>query len=538
MLEFVFRSSHEELPLRLSWVDSHWSADYRGKKCTPLLRLDSLPTHAAALVSSPAAATAAASARADAAAVASPVLHASPAAALASDAPALVGEGRTDPAASPHGPPRTASLRTSGRRRPVGPTPAVAVGAVAPVGSGAAAAPEGSSGVRPRRGGGRSGNATTGSTPAAAVVAAHGATVEAEPPAAALRSRGEPLAEPAGGAPHTAHVCATVSPQHALGCSSLAPVAALESAKASPAARGSTPRRGPMPDTEAAVLATPSRNTKRSLFGSIVPATDTAAAVPAAARAPSNDGAGPSARAEDGEACGDQGRAEGTQSGASDDAAGADRKRRRSGGGGSGELGMYTREEQALMAKVRGTIADPQCFLELEGAYDVHELVGDGTFSRVFKAFCRTTRQEVAVKRVYQTVHPDTILNEARYLQRLGGTCNVPKLLNVRYAYPASLASRVTSMRHAWHNRSARLGSHVASDAMGGDGRSGLFGPIYAMHDMTTHNIRHATWHAADNIGRVVSAQVLRGPVHVRPAVLRARPVQVVLHGAVRRGPA
>jgi serine/threonine protein kinase len=136
------------------------------------------------------------------------------------------------------------------------------------------------------------------------------------------------------------------------------------------------------------------------------------------------------------------------QNGVADEAADADRKRHRSAGSWSGELGMYTREEQALMAKVRGTIADPQRFLELEGAYDVHELVGDGTFSRVFKAVCRATRQDVAVKRVYQTVHPDTILNEARYLQRLGGTCNVPKLLNVRYE-PHSIATHTCTRTRA-----------------------------------------------------------------------------------------
>ena len=356
---------------------------------------------------------------------------------------------------------RTGSARrATGHAVPPAPDPATSSATSAAETSGGSAAR-----AQPRRGARRAGSTASAHT---AAVSAGGPAraAESEPPAAAARTCAKPASEPAGPSrgddPDATADCDPGSvqqvPRPGPGHGSLAPAAVLEAAKLSPV--GGTPRRVPPAACEAGVSATLSRNTKRSLFGGAEPAASVTTSAPTPPRPPSKEAVATrtSAPAEDGQAC--VGRADAVwQNGVADEAADADRKRHRSAGSWSGELGMYTREEQALMAKVRGTIADPQCFLELEGAYDVHELVGDGTFSRVFKAVCRATRQDVAVKRVYQTVHPDTILNEARYLQRLGGMCNVPKLLNVRYE-PHSIAT------HTCTRTRARAHTHTHTHTM------------------------------------------------------------------------
>lgn len=90
-------------------------------------------------------------------------------------------------------------------------------------------------------------------------------------------------------------------------------------------------------------------------------------------------------------------------------------------------------ETESFGAKTIGALSPFQTgteFPELGGKYRVIENIGEGSFSRVYKAeVISSPGTFVAIKRLFPTSGPSRALKEARLLAKLGGTHNVSEVL-------------------------------------------------------------------------------------------------------------
>lgn len=75
--------------------------------------------------------------------------------------------------------------------------------------------------------------------------------------------------------------------------------------------------------------------------------------------------------------------------------------------------------------------APSECLEFCKDKYEIFDVVGEGTFSSVYKAKCLKTNRLVAIKAITRTSAPDRILEELSILKQLKGENNCIMLLDV-----------------------------------------------------------------------------------------------------------